>query len=316
MKEELLIRYIAGECNAQEHREVQQWAAEDKAHQKRLDALMFVWNSTEDIKHHTDIDAASSLLRLKDKAESRKGISETGSFSWVKIAAVLICVIAVGGLLFKYDHFWAGEQMQAITNENVEETLLADGSVVTLNKNSLLGYPESFKGNQRTVRLMKGEAFFKVTPDKHKPFLIDANRVTIKVVGTSFNVKLVQENTEVIVETGKVTVFAGGKSWSLLPGQKLLIGSEGQLVKEGPADLLYQYYRSKVFAAKNTPLWRMVEVLNEAYQVNISIPDQNLRNLPLNTTFRNESLDDILNIIGQTFQLRIEKKDREIRLVK
>ncbi|PTT00542.1 hypothetical protein DBR11_09660 [Pedobacter sp. HMWF019] len=314
MKEDLLIKYVAGECSPEEKSMILQWAAEDAEHQKRLDGLVFVWDSTKNIMQHTSIDAQASLSRLKDKAELHQ---KTGrSILWLKIAAILICICAAGGTL--WHQFYPGhtESMQAITTENVAETRLADGSVVTLNKNSLLDYPEKFKGNKRVVKLARGEAFFKVSPDKNKPFLIDANLLIIRVVGTSFNVKLIDKNTEVIVETGKVEVSAAGKSWRLLPGQRLLLGAEGQLLKEGNTDLLYQYYRSREFVAKNTPLWRMTEVLNEVYKVNIVIPDQNLRNLPLNTTFKNESLDDILNVIAQTFQLRVDKKGTEIRLIK
>lgn len=314
MKEDLLIKYVAGECSPEEKSKILKWAAEDAEHQKRLDGLVFVWNSTENIKHDSSIDAQASLSRLKDKVEFHQEMRRP--LLWLKIAAILICICAAGGTLWHQFYSVRTETMQALTKENVAETKLADGSVVTLNKNSLLDYPERFKGNKRMVKLARGEAFFKVSPDKNKPFLIDANLVTIRVVGTSFNVKLIHKNTEVIVETGKVEVSAAGKSWSLLPGQKLLIGAEGQVLKEGNTDLLYQYYRSGEFVAKNTPLWRMTEVLNEVYQVNIVIPDQNLRTLPLNTTFKKESLGDILKVIAQTFQLRVDKKGTEIRLIK
>ncbi len=61
-------------------------------------------------------------------------------------------------------------------------------------------------------------------------------------------------------------------------------------------------------------IWKVVEVLNEAYDVNIVIEKKDLRAMPLTTTFNNESLDNILNIIQQTFNISVIKKDNQIIL--
>ena len=162
---------------------------------------------------------------------------------------------------------------------------------------------------------MQGEAFFNVTTDKEKPFIITVNDVKVEVVGTSFNVKNENGNTEVVVETGIVRVTKNGRTTELVAGQKLLLTSNDSLVsKEQVTDKLYNYYRSKEFVCDDTPLWKLVEVLNEAYDANIVIGRKELNGLLLNTTFNNESLDNILEIIHLTFGISVIKKDGQIIL--
>ena len=96
---------------------------------------------------------------------------------------------------------------------------LPDGSFVTLNKNSSIHYPKKFPGRKRNIEL-KGEAFFTVTPDKEKPFVISVNDVTVTVVGTSFNIKSVSGKTQVVVESGIVQVTKNNKTIELKPAGK------------------------------------------------------------------------------------------------
>jgi ferric-dicitrate binding protein FerR (iron transport regulator) len=86
------------------------------------------------------------------------------------------------------------------------------------------------------------------------------------------------------------------------------------LRKVANTDQLYNYYRSKLFVADNTPLWRVVEILNEAYDANIVIENDQHRDLPLTTTFKDESLDNILHIITETFKITAVKENGKIIL--
>ena len=96
---------------------------------------------------------------------------------------------------------------------------------------------------------------------------------------------------------------------------KLVVGQENQnLVPQNEEEQLYNYYRSKEFVCDNTPLWKLVETLNEAYQVNIIIERPELKALPLDVTFSNESLDVILDVIRQTFLIKVIRKENEIVL--
>jgi len=199
--------------------------------------------------------------------------------------------------------------MVAQTGQNVLVDTLSDGSVITLNKRSTITYPSKFKGNTRTIAL-KGEAFFNVAPDKKKPFIISVNDVRVTVVGTSFNIKSENGSTEVVVETGIVRVTRSGKTVELNAGEKIVMDAkDSTTVKEAVSDKLYNYYRSKEFVCDETPLWKLVQVLNEAYDSKIIIGRKELNEKRITTTFYNESLEKILEIIHLTFDITVIKKE-------
>jgi ferric-dicitrate binding protein FerR (iron transport regulator) len=77
---------------------------------------------------------------------------------------------------------------------------------------------------------------------------------------------------------------------------------------------LYNYYVTHEFVCDDTPLWKLVEVLNEAYGSHIEIANPDLRNLPLTATFHNEPLDRTLSIISETFSITVEHQNEKIIL--
>jgi transmembrane sensor len=317
MNDDLLINYLLKEASIEQTAEVENWRKESEANEIRFKRYEVIWVASKKLELKEPIDAHGSLSALKEKIRSQKmsesaRIKLTTRYPWFKAAAVLVLI---SGLAWYFTTTQSVEQLQIMSDQMVKVDTLSDGSVITLNKESMLEYPSRFKGKQRQVVLVKGEAFFNVTPDKQKPFLISSGTTTIRVVGTSFNVKLKSGDVEVIVESGKVQVSRAGKSVFLIPGEKILVSGTGvSLNKEKTPDLLYNYYRTKMFVADDTPLWRMVEALNEAYGSNIEIKNQALRNLPLNTTFNNESLDDILQVISRTFKITVVKTENSIIL--
>jgi ferric-dicitrate binding protein FerR (iron transport regulator) len=184
---------------------------------------------------------------------------------------------------------------------------------VTLNKHSSLAYPAVFNGDKRQVTL-KGEGFFAITPDKTKPFSIDANNTTVTVVGTTFNVKTTENRTEVIVETGIVEVARQTNKVRIIHNQKAIVTGNSAPIAESNNDGLYTYYRSGEFICNNTPLFKLVNILNEAYNVQISFSDEELGARVINTTFHNEPIDEIVDVICQTFNLKAVKNGKNIVL--
>jgi transmembrane sensor len=317
MEDEILISYLLGEASPGQAAQVNEWREQDKAHNARYEQFKIIWETSHELKFNGEVDAQASLQRLKQKAADAEAhhvkiVALNPVKLWLKIAAAVIILI---GVMWIYFSLHSVRQVQFATTREVRVDTLSDGSVITLNKATILDYPEKFTGKQRNVTLAKGEAFFSVAHNKAMPFVISTGGATIRVVGTSFNVKNKDDNVEVIVETGIVQVSRNGNTVLLRPGEKVLVQQNvPALVKENTPDHLYTYYRSKEFVADNTPLWRMVQVLNEAYDSNIVIGKKELNDLPLNTTFKNESLDDILEVISHTFKITVEKKQDSIIL--
>jgi len=220
VNDELLISYLLDEVTTEQARLVTEWRAADAANERRFEQFRLIWDSSKNFKADINIDAQASLQKVKQRPAEQKGpqkvVSFWGNSGWLKIAA---SVLFFAGCAWLYFSRFANPQVQFETQTVVKTDTLPDGSTITLNKYAVLSHPKKFSGRQRDIELIKGEAFFKVTPDKAKPFIITAGKATIRVVGTSFNVNFKNGNIEVIVETGIVQVSLNGKTVSLKPGE-------------------------------------------------------------------------------------------------
>lgn len=316
--DELLVKYLLQEATTEERQEVETWVAQSDANKKQLQHFELLWNESRKIAATSTFNEHEAWQRFQQKLKEPRTTGRVIAFpkrlNVLRVAAAVL-VIVLGGWFATALFNNKDEMILVQTQTNVLADTLADGSVVTLNKNSSIEYNKKFnKGKTRSIKL-KGEAFFSVVANKEKPFVIAVNDVEVKVVGTSFNIKTSNGQTEVIVKTGIVEVTRNGKTIRLTPNEKTITTSKDTaLIKTPVADKLYDYYQSREFVCDNTPLWRLVDVLNEAYGSNILIGRNELRNLRLNTTFNNESLENVLTIIAQTFQLQVVKKDNQIIL--
>lgn len=312
---DLLVKYLLGEATPDEAEAVETWAGEAPDNRNYLEQLRKVWETSRQLAPVLTADETAAWERFKSRVEKEKTPVKRikSSTSWLRIAAIFI-IIAGAATFFFFNN--REKPVQNLVVQAGNKTLidtLSDGSVVTLNKHSSLSYPDRFEGGQRVVAL-NGEAFFSVTPNKAKPFLIKVADVTVKVVGTSFNIRSVNGTTEVIVETGIVEVIRKNNVVQLKPKEKVVVKKDSAMYKAAETEKLYNYYRTREFVCDNTPLWKLVAVLNEAYDANIVIGKDALRSLPLTTTFNNESLDRILEIIRTTFDITVTHQDNKIIL--
>ena len=316
MSDDLLIKYLLRETSPEEDLALSQWLAEDPENRKEFARFELIWNESKNLEQKITVDPEAAWVKFKEQIPDAapKAVIRpiSNRLGWLRIAAVLFIIAGAWSI---YLILGQNGYNTISSGQMVRTEVLPDGSELTLNKNAVLSYKKDFKGNMRSVKLEQGEVFFNVSPDKARPFIIDADQVNIRVLGTSFNVKKNSDLTEVIVESGLVRVSLKDLQIELKKGEKVLIKStDATLHKELSTDNLYNYYRTNIFVADNTPLWRMVEILNEAYQAQIEIADPKLRDLTLNTTFKDESLDTILHIISETLRIKVHKEGEKIIL--
>jgi transmembrane sensor len=290
---------------------VREWLNADEANLAYYNQLKKIWDESKHLASTTTVDANKAWKNFQGRIHPVP--VRRVNLGWMRIAVSVIVIIGIGLL-----GYWLlnqpVEEITKIAQQDVLNDTLPDGSRVTMNKGSLISYPSKFKGGTRQV-VLKGEAFFNVEPNKEKPFIVLARGVRIAVVGTSFNVKNINGNVEVVVETGIVTITKGGRTVELKANQKVTVPEKDSVMtEEKVSDQLYKYYRTKEFVCDGTPLWKLVEVLNEAYHSNIIIRNPAIRDLPLTTTFHNESLEQVLNVISMTLVINIVKEGDTIIL--
>jgi ferric-dicitrate binding protein FerR (iron transport regulator) len=98
-------------------------------------------------------------------------------------------------------------------------------------------------------------------------------------------------------------------------GEKVVIANQqAGLFKSVSKGRLYNFYRNRELVCDETPLQELVDALNEIYNVNIVIKSASLQEKPLTTTFKDQSLDQILELIQETFTIKIERTNNQILL--
>lgn len=333
MTDELLIKFLLNETSEEEEMTVQAWLEADPSNRAYFGQFEKIWKAGKKLAVSSTVDEQQAWLKFKERVSKNTADNRTldaadqvpsadanetivrplrPTFSWLKIAAILVMT---GGIWMAYSLFGPDRYKDLIAENQVLIEQLPDGSELTLNKNSEISYVRNFKKN-RHVKLSKGDVFFNVAHDKAHPFVIDINKVSVTVVGTSFNIKRLNDQTEIIVETGIVRVELNGEKIELHKGEKILIGRpDAKLIKEKNTDQLYNYYRSNLFIANNTPLQKLVDVINEAYGSEISINDPSLAAETMTTTFKvTDGLEASLKVIMGTMDVKTTRNGNKILL--
>lgn len=292
------MKYLLGEATAVEQEQVQEWLHAEPGNTAYYNELKKVWDRSRQLVSKSTVDENKAWEKFRHRIHPEIKAPSSHRIGWRRIAAAVILLIGLSVAGYWLLNRPEKEVIVEAAETAVTDTL-PDKSVITVNKRSSISYPSAFKGDTRTVKL-QGEAFFNVTPDKKKPFIVYVNDVKITVVGTSFNVKTKNGKVEVIVESGIVRVEKGNEVEELRADQKVTLAKDSAAVTETVTDRLYNYYRTREFVCDNTPFWKLVEVLNEAYGVNIVIAREDKKYEPIDVPFYNESLDQVLKVICET----------------
>ena len=166
----------------------------------------------------------------------------------------------------------ANNYNELIVPKGGEYTLtLSDGTKVWLNSQSKLKYPVAFNDTNREVYL-EGEAYFEVTKDPHHPFHVNAkDRVTIEVLGTSFNVRSYPDETKVetVLEEGSVRMSKGKEKVTLSPGYKAVYQPEKGIETTSVNTELYTAWRHGQYIFVDESVENILKQLSRWYNIEV-----------------------------------------------
>lgn len=204
--------------------------------------------------------------------------------------------------------------------------LLSDGSSILLKENSRLSYPKKFDDKKREV-FLDGEAFFEIAKNPNQPFLVYANEIVTKVIGTSFSIvaKKGQRNINVSVNTGKVSVY----SLKEVQSKKIKTELEGVLVTENQQIVFDKKQTNFIkllvdqpivinqnnlhqFEFKDANAAEVFSVIQKAYSVNIVFDEEMLKNCPITASLIDEPLLGKIELVCQAIEAEYEVLEGQI----
>jgi ferric-dicitrate binding protein FerR (iron transport regulator) len=238
----------------------------------------------------------------------------------LRIAAAALILLSLGGGAIYLRDKGLNKNITVLAGNDQKNVLvsLPDGSTVYLNRNSEFSYRKNFGKQGRNVKLT-GEAFFKITPDVSKPFIIDAGKANVKVVGTSFNVitNNQESSVEVFVKTGKVLVSdqAGTQTIQLDPGYVGTMNSKtsGKTINSDPN---YLSWNTGYLDYGGQKLSVVFKDLKRVYNMDIVADDSLILENPWSSPIDNSSQETIIRLICTSFNLSYTKDGNVYHLSK
>ncbi len=360
-QEELIHGYFQGELSEKEVKELIEWIKSDSANKKFFDEYSEIWVSTKTLLKNPGYNFHEGFWKFKHKiCEEEKRPESSESISIVRLiaryAAIIIITFSLSGLLF----YQLGRNDAEFPVETISELCvpmgsnahfsLSDGTTVALNAGSSLKYDNRFGLKERIVRL-EGEGYFKVAKDPEKPFIVQTPYLTIRALGTEFNVRAYSDEnkTEATLVEGSIKVEPVSDEYKaeaviLKPNQKLtyyrndstLVEDSGisekkeenksRSITEHKINVIPRLVRENVNVEKviswkdnrwifeREPLSKIALELERKFDVEIKFDSEKLMNYRFTGTIIAEPIEQVLEVMSISAPIRYRLEGRVVTL--
>lgn len=358
--EDLIIRFLTKKASQEDLVSLRLWLKESSSNQRRYDEICDLWLASKQIHHKNEFNPQKAWQKTNrsrsfDQQPNQDiQIKDTGFFiHWQKVAAIFIFFFITGSIV---TYLTRHNVSQAIVSAYTEHyvpygskslVILPDGTKVWINSGSRLRYSQKFNTVDRQVTL-DGEAYFDVHKNALKPFFVKTSGVTIKVLGTAFNVKAYrdEETIETTVERGLVQVYSNNSAQKaiekvfLQPKQKATyikgqiaiirdemaaktvtgFGKQKQtvvevnsiIIKNDVATELATSWKDKRWIIEREELEDLAVKIERRYNVKIDFADSNLKSFVFSGVLDDESLEQVLEIIKLSAPIRYTLKQTKV----
>lgn len=196
---------------------------------------------------------------------------------------------------------------------------LCDGTKVYLNSGTVLEFPSRFSGSQREVKL-KGEAYFEVARDERKPFIVNVNEMSVKVLGTSFNVKSYVDEPGVYTTlvNGSVAIVRDGQPEKVIkPGEQAYYNKGVGTLSVTEVDVAeFTAWKDGMFYFKDITLEEILRIVSRWYDLDVFYMNQGARSVVYSGKLpMYSSVEDVLRKFELSGEVRFELKGRTLTVL-
>lgn len=321
---EIIIRYLEGSSTLDEKQLLLQWLRESDKNLDDFNITRDLWLSCE-VALGDEAEINMSLNRLRQRIlagqQTEKAPRRRPFIGWYQTAAVILVLLGMG--------YWLSVQKPAEPQMYVQNQLitakgskgqfvLPDGSIVWLNTDSKLIYPENFSDGKREVELV-GEGYFQVVEDEKKPFIVKTGDLDVEVLGTSFDVSSYpyMDKIDIVLLSGKVKVNSDifSKPVMLEPNQLLSFDKKdiGISLQSTKANLHIDWIKDRL-VFDNTSLSDIIISLQGWYNVVIDCPKAYADKNRLSFTVRGENIDETLKAMSLIIPIKYTINENRITI--
>ena len=255
-------------------------------------------------------DTEPMFYRLwkKIEREQRRQLNQKRYLTyWYRIAAVLLLGLLFGAFitLLRRTQVEPAYYAACSPKGSVSQIIMPDSTIVFLNAGSYVRYSMEGKNKMREVYL-DGEAWFDVTKNTKKPFIVHTSFYDVRVTGTQFNVKAYESDNELTttLEKGQILIqstkkFRLAKDIVVKPGEQVILNKNSKeiLLKEVKNTKWFTSWRDNKLIFVNMNLKDLVVLLERKYGIDIEVKDSEILKLHFDGTIKNETAIEFLDII-------------------
>lgn len=353
--EEIIQQYLDGTATKADLEYLLNWMKASRENVKYFNQICSIWENTTNIGESENgiqdalknLNARINAFEEENQAQKLLFIEPTKSYFLLRFAAIIILLLGVSIFFFLISKKPVHKSPEWVTiiapRSQKSQVILSDGTKVWLNSGTVLKYKSNYGEKERQI-LLNGEAYFCVAKNPQKPFFVHAANITVRAIGTTFNVRCYSEDN--IIETtlieGKVQVTDNGSGNHqnivyLLPSQraifnrkdnKLLVAktepeSERPRQNENTVSYIQPKSIESVISWKNEQLVfenesfdELTKRLERWYNVDIQIinPSRIIHDSYTGKFVNNETLEQVLKIVSRTTPIKFNIQNKKVTI--
>lgn len=305
--EDIIIRYFQHTATEDESQHLHQWLREDEKNVELFCQLEEIWNSRHTIDETVIRNGWEKLNNQMQPVEvGKKPTTRKRIPVWMRYAAAAcigILLVATLWLSSENGIISLGKPVvqNVVFNRNgVEMLLLPDSSRIWINENSKITYPEEFSKKERLVQL-EGKAYFDISKDERKPFIVRMNKIDVEVTGTEFFIETTPLRTLITLISGSVQVKRNdiNRSAGLTPGQEASITADKDDINITTVNTdFYVAWKDGTYRFDGEPFGEITKFLAWRFKLEITI-DESLKEKRFTGRINSEeSIQEVLDKIN------------------
>lgn len=313
--------YLSGDLPEGDRVLLEEWIKERPENNKYFQEVKAIWDAFPRLDSMEQFDSFKALKQVNAKVERHAHIYWIQRFQKVAAFLLLPLLVFAGYQGYKYlvlpsrEVVWQTYSTPPGVKAKFE---LPDGSTFWLNSSSEASFPNKFAKHNRTVKI-KGEAFFEVVHNPSSPFYVKMNGISVKVLGTKFNVAdyEYENRIEVILKEGKVVLGRNEnckfKELAILdPNEAVFYDKDTQKLEKRKVDITkYTSWIDGKLIFRDDTMDEVIRKLNRCFNVEIKVSDPEILKYVFTATFQDESLNQILSLLSISSPIRYENISRK-----
>lgn len=294
----IIIRYLSGKASTEEEKILLEWMKLSPENQEMFFETKIIWNTKNKDKDIAEDAYMHSFEKLRNRIREREKKPLKNRIKKYLLLGGGIAAI-LSGIVFLISTFMLRPSSPLLITysntleDSIMRIVLDDQSIVWLNTNTTLKAFSTFSGKERLVEL-EGCAFFEVTKENERPFIVKTDEYQIRVLGTSFGVNTFYSHNkcETVLLEGSVKLedLKGERITILEPGQQALYSKESKVLDINKIDARkYALWRFGIISLTNVSIVEIIRSIESVYNIKVEMNTMGLEKHKYNFSFKNKN---------------------------